>query len=56
MNNEITPKPPSSEEPQSQYVLTLQNKDYLLDIEIEEPKTLVFTCAPIKSNKKIYFI
>ena len=56
MKSEITPKPPSSEEPQSQFVLTLRNKEYLLDIEIEEPKTLVFTCAPIKSNKKIYFI
>ena len=56
MNNEKTPKPPSSEEPQSQYILTLHNKEYLLEIEIEEPKTLVFTCVPNKSNQNIFFL
>lgn len=41
---------------QNEYTLTLNDRAYLLHLDIKEEETLIFTCTPIEKKPQFYYI
>ena len=49
-----TPNPDN--EIQNEYTLTLNERSYLLHLDIKEEETLIFTCTPIEKKPQFYYV